>query len=407
VTQRTSDLRAEIGNLLRCRVFGCICLIACRVALTARHGTRKASTRLAYPDSAPSEWYSTVSLFIRRTLMALVPEATACVHAELPGSAYHDLKGSKYQMIRHERSVIRIPLQRGGGDGIQAWFYRPAGPGPHPIVVMGHGLAAVRAGRLAPFAERFRAAGLAVVVIDYRHWGGSDGTPRDVVNVRHQREDYQAAITWASAQPELDADRIFIWGTSFSGLHVTALAASDIRIAGAVAQCPLVDGLAGSLLVRPSRSIALFCVALLDRLGSLIGREPIYLPVTVAPGAWGLLDTVDAKYGQELLAPREPADWHNRIAARSLLGFPMQRPVRCSADIQIPFPLVVAESDTQTPVDSALTVADRAPRAELRRSCGGHYDVYEGGQAFTSVVEWEVEFLRRHAGLQAVDSPPT
>jgi fermentation-respiration switch protein FrsA (DUF1100 family) len=159
--------------------------------------------------------------------------------------------------------------------------------------------------------------------------------------------------------------------------------------------------------VRPSRSIALFCVALLDRLGSLIGREPIYLPVTVAPGAWGLLDTVDAKYGQELLAPREPADWHNRIAARSLLGFPMQRPVRRSADIQIPFLLVVAESDTQTPVDSALTVADRAPKAELRRSCGGHYDVYEGGQAFTSVVEWEVEFLRRHAGLQAVDSPPT
>jgi fermentation-respiration switch protein FrsA (DUF1100 family) len=121
----------------------------------------------------------------------------------------------------------------------------------------------------------------------------------------------------------------------------------------------------------------------------------------------GLLDTVDAKYGQELLAPREPADWLNRIAARSLLGFPMQRPVRRSADIQIPFLLVVAESDTQTPIDSALTVADRAPKAELRRSCGGHYDVYEGGQAFTSVVEWEVEFLRRHAGLQTFDPPPS
>jgi uncharacterized protein len=308
-------------------------------------------------------------------------------------------------MTQPERSVVRIPHKGDDGDGIQAWFYRPAGSGSHPVVVMGHGLGAVKAGGLAPFAERFCAAGLAVVVIDYRHWGGSDGRPRDVVNVGRQREDYQAAITWASARPELDVGRIFIWGTSFSGLHVTALAASDDRIAGALAQCPLVDGLAGSRLVRPSRSIALFCVALLDRLGSLIGRRPIYVPVTVAPGAWGMLDSIDAKYGQELLAPREPADWQNRIAARSLLGFPMQRPVRRSAEIQIPFLLVVADSDTQAPVDPALTVADRAPRAELRRSRGGHYDVYEGGQAFATVVEWEVEFLRRHAGLQAGGPP--
>ena len=87
--------------------------------------------------------------------------------------------------------------------------------------------------------------------------------------------------------------------------------------------------------------------------------------------------------------------------ARSLLGFPMQRPVRTSCGIRIPFLLVVAENDTQAPVDPALKVADRAPKAELRRSCGGHYDVYEGGQAFATVIEWEVEFLRRHAGLQA------
>lgn len=308
-------------------------------------------------------------------------------------------------MTRHERCVIRIPDKGGDEEGIQAWSYRPTGPSPHPVVVMGHGLGAVKAGGLAPFAERFRAEGFAVVVIDYRHWGGSNGRPRDVVNVRRQREDYQAAIAWASARPELDAGRIFIWGTSFSGLHVTALAASDDRIAGAVAQCPLVDGLAGSLRVRPSRSLALLGVALLDRLGSLIGRRPIYVPVTAAPGAWGMLDSVDATYGQELLAPREPADWQNRIAARSLLGFAMQRPVRLSAEIRVPLLLVVAENDTQAPVDAALTVADRAPKAELRRSRGGHYDVYEGGQAFATVIEWEVEFLRRHAGLQTGVSP--
>jgi hypothetical protein len=51
------------------------------------------------------------------------------------------------------------------------------------------------------------------------------------------------------------------------------------------------------------------------------------------------------------------------------------------------------------PVGAALAVADRAPQAELRRSTGGHYDVYDGGVAFPDVIEWEVEFLRRHAGV--------
>lgn len=296
------------------------------------------------------------------------------------------------------RSVVRI-TPTSGHDEIEAWFYRPGATGRHPVVVMGHGLGAVKAGGLSPFAERFCAEGSAVVVIDYRHWGGSDGQPRDVVNVRRQRDDYRAAIDWASSQPEIDDKRIFIWGTSFSGLHVTALAASDRRIAGAIAQCPLVDALAGSLLVRPTRSAALFATALLDRVGQFFGRQPWYIPITVPPRAWGMLDTTDAVYGQELLTPCEPVDWHNRVAARSLLTFPMQRPVLRAADITIPFLLVVAESDTQIPIDSALRVASRASGAELRRSRGGHYDVYKGGKAFEDVIEWEVNFLRHHARL--------
>jgi fermentation-respiration switch protein FrsA (DUF1100 family) len=287
-----------------------------------------------------------------------------------------------------------------GRDEIEAWIHRPSAAGPYPAVVMGHGLGAVKAGGLDSFAERFCAAGFAAVVIDYRHWGGSDGQPRDVVNVRRQRDDYEAAVKWARSQPDIDASRIFVWGTSFSGLHATALAASDSRLAGAIAQCPLVDGLAGSLLVRPTRSIALFATALLDAFGSVIGRKPWYIPITVAPGQWGVTDTDDALFGQRLVAPREAAEWRNRVAARSLLRFPMQRPARRAADIAIPFLLVVAETDTQAPVDSALSVAARAPHAELRRSDGGHYDVYEGGIAFEKVVGWEVEFLRRHAGLK-------
>lgn len=297
-------------------------------------------------------------------------------------------------MTEIQRTTVRIATT---SDDLEAWFYEPVGPGPHPAVIMGHGLGGVKAGGLAPFAERFCAEGFAAVVIDYRQWGGSGGLPRDEVNVRRQQEDYRAAIGWAATASSIDESRIFVWGTSFSGLHAVALAASDNRIAGAIAQCPLVDGLAGSRGVRPSRSAALFAVAIADRVGALVGRPPLYVPGLVAPGQWGMLDSSDALEGKRLLTPREPVDWQNRLAARSILGIPFQRPVRRAADIQVPVLLVVAESDTQAPVEPALTVANRAPRAELRRSRGGHYDVYQGGAAFDEVMEWEVDFLRRHS----------
>jgi len=157
-------------------------------------------------------------------------------------------------MTTVDRTTVRIPTP--SGFDIEAWFYLPEGQGPFPAVVMGHGLGAVKVGGLASFAERFCREGFAAVVIDYRQWGGSDGQqPRDELNVPRQLEDYSAAIGCAAAQPDIDEHRIFVWGTSFAGMHATALAASDHRLAGAIAQCPLVDGLAGSRLVRPTRPL--------------------------------------------------------------------------------------------------------------------------------------------------------
>jgi hypothetical protein len=59
------------------------------------------------------------------------------------------------------------------------------------------------------------------------------------------------------------------------------------------------------------------------------------------------------------------------------------------------------KTDTMAPVAPALHVADRAPRADLYRSRGGHFDVYEGGADFDNVLRVEVEFLHRHARIAA------
>ena len=86
-----------------------------------------------------------------------------------------------------------------------------------PCVVMGHGFGATRDAGLLPFAERFAAAGVDVLVFDYRGFGTSEGTPRQDVDHRRHREDYHAAIAAARAHDGVDPDRIVLWGSSYSG----------------------------------------------------------------------------------------------------------------------------------------------------------------------------------------------
>jgi uncharacterized protein len=69
--------------------------------------------------------------------------------------------------------------------------------------------------------------------------------------------------------------------------------------------------------------------------------------------------------------------------------------------VRVPFLLVVPEADAIAPVPAALKVARRAPEAELFRSAGGHYDVYEGGASFADVLRTEIDFLHRHAKTAA------
>jgi uncharacterized protein len=116
------------------------------------------------------------------------------------------------------RTTVRIPTA--SGDELEAWLYLPEGDGPHPAVVMAHGIGAIKAGGLAPFAERFCREGFAAVVFDYRQWGGSSGQPREELSFPRQLEDYGTVIGWAATHPNIDEHRIFAWGTSFAGMYI-------------------------------------------------------------------------------------------------------------------------------------------------------------------------------------------
>ncbi|WP_121255056.1 alpha/beta hydrolase [Nocardioides ferulae] len=285
------------------------------------------------------------------------------------------------------------------GTPLHAWLYPAAeATGPAPAVVMAHGIGGVKSAGLAPFAERFAAAGYTCVVFDYRHWGASGGTPRELLSIRAQLADYRTVLAWTRDRAEVDPARLFVWGTSFAGMHVLELAASEHGLAGAVAQCPLVDGLAGVLNVPPARGLRLMRQALTDRAGALRGRDPVYLPLIVEPGEFGVIATDDAMLGLRRLSPTDGTPWPNRITARSLLDVTFSRPARRAPRARCPLLLVVAEHDTMAPTRPAVRAAARAPHGELYRSRGGHYDVYAGGTDHEQVLAVELAFLDRRSG---------
>jgi hypothetical protein len=218
------------------------------------------------------------------------------------------------------RNTVRI--RTASVDEIDAWRYLPAGDGPHPAVVMAHGIGAIKAGGLEPFVQRFRQAGIAAMVFDYRQWGDSDGQPREELSFPRQLEDYCIVIGWAGTQPSIDDRRIFAWGTSFAGMYVVELAATDARLAGAIAQSPVVDGLAAAMLAPPTRRLRLLAAAVLDRLGAVFGRDPRYLPGAGAPGQLAIGATPDALFGQELMTPKGSTPWHTKSRRGRCSAFP-------------------------------------------------------------------------------------
>ena len=104
---------------------------------------------------------------------------------------------------------------------------------------MAHGYSATINGMVADnFAEKFCAAGFAVLLYDHRNFGISDGEPRQQINIWLQARGYRDAIDFVSTLPEIDAAKIGIWGDSLSGAQVLLVGAIDSRVKAVVNQVP-------------------------------------------------------------------------------------------------------------------------------------------------------------------------
>lgn len=282
-----------------------------------------------------------------------------------------------------------------GDDQLAAWFYPGEGAGPRPCVVMGHGFAAVKEARLDAFAERFAAAGLACLVFDYRHFGGSGGEPRQVLDVPSQREDWDAAIRYARTLESVDSERIALWGTSFGGGLVLEAAARHADVRAAVLHLPLVDALSASEGI--GSTLRLIVAGFCDLARRLTLRAPYLVPAVGPPGSTAFMTTPDAEPGYYSIVRDAPA-WRNAVAARLIFQLATFRPARQAAAVRCPLLFVLGQRDVITPPAAALKAARRARDARVLMLDVRHFDAYLG-EPFEEAVAAEREFLLLKLGV--------
>jgi len=289
------------------------------------------------------------------------------------------------------------------GTKCKGWLYLPENQPEGKktaCVVMAHGLSAVKEMFLSNFAEKFCDAGLAVLVFDFRFLGESGGDPRCQVVPHEQLEDYRNALTWASLQPEIDPNRLGIWGTSFSGGHVFHLAAFDRRIKAAVSQVPNIC--AWKTVLKQQGQDALLMISAMmaaDRAAAYPDPSVNTLPVVAPEGEAAILGTPDA---YEFFTGRgEDAypTWKNQLTMESLEKMMEYDPTGAIKIISpTPLLMIAAESDSLIPIDLVRETFERAgePKKLIVLPCG-HFDVYEKDpfhdQAAEPAADWFTDHL--------------
>jgi uncharacterized protein len=257
-------------------------------------------------------------------------------------------------------------------------LYHPANTyGDVPCVVMAHGFGLTRADGLAPYAEALTRAGVAVLIYDHCYLGDSEGEPRQRVRISEQLDDRLAAIAFARTLDGIDPDRIIMWGYSLSGGTAVDAAVADERVAGAILVCPLLEArsrLKHSMRTQPRNTAWTAAQAARDAI----------IPVAAEPGGCGAMTFPGELDG---FRAATAAGWRNEVRAGLFFAMPFWRPVMHARKLACPVLVQAGERDISVSAPAIDQLAQRAPRATLKRYDVDHFQPFYGDHSAQIVAD--------------------
>ncbi|KQO59016.1 peptidase S15 [Methylobacterium sp. Leaf86] len=293
-------------------------------------------------------------------------------------------------------SKVDISFRADADILLGGWLFLPEGHGPHPAITMCAGFGGTIHHGLEPFAVAFAEAGFATLLHDHRGFGSSGGQPRQDVDPWRQIADWRRAISFLESRPEVDAMRIGLWGTSYSGGHALMLGASDRRLKAIVAQVPTISGYEQGLRRIPADQLSAVDEALAQDDRNQLDGEPGYQALVGAdpavPAAFRSQEAID------FMLPAVPDGvWENMVTLRSSRLARMYEPGAFVSRVSpTPLMFIVAREDRTTPTDLALAAYERALEPKrLVLVPGSHFGIYltQRDVAIAAAVEWFHEHL--------------
>lgn len=277
-----------------------------------------------------------------------------------------------------ERSRVQFPSC---GVMLSGILLKPVGEaGPLPAIAMAPGMSGVKEGSILKFAEYFASGGFIVLAFDNINFGDSEGLPRQESDPQMQRRGYRDALSYLSDLPDVDADRLGIWGTSFAGGHVLEIAAQDRRVKCVVSQIGFISGLQGSFRRAPiAQRVALTETLNEDRMTRFRGGEPGWLKAVSNDPNEACVMPGQAAYDYFMEQARIAPNWQNKITWRSIdhvrgldntAYLPFISPT--------PLLMIVALADELVPADLSIAAYHTALEPKkLVLIPGNHFSPYE------------------------------
>lgn len=281
------------------------------------------------------------------------------------------------------------------GVKLEGDVYLPDDLAPGDIragVVLCHGYTGVKDLYLPDNAAVLNAAGYAVMTFDYKGWGESEG-PRTRLAPYSRVADVQAAMTFLSIQPEVDADRIGIYGTSYGCATVAWVGAIDERAKCVVGVVGMGHGARWMRSVRrPDEWVDLLEASRADREERVLTGKSKMAPrddVLLADRQSAALASAARKNNPNALneLPLEYVDETLQFHPEWVVDKISPRPLL----------LIAAGDDRLVPPEDCRSLYDHAgePKKFVEIPGVGHYEVYVK-PAFDAVMTETVAWFEEH-----------